>query len=481
MAYAPLGAKGLSKTEASDMAKLTAWWHFVRCLGSRVWDNFDLKLFQCVCALPQKVLSSTAFSANGQGVKGSPAQFLCEVLLTPSLLKECTKNENVVHAGTVRDQPPSGGTGILSKCVVELLDRNAQFIPGPEALWRLWSKVASTLQDHISQTNEVNQGDSLEYNFDCMYATLMLPVSHHLVMEGIVEGVNSEGEEPPVFAKKKPSESAAQLNVAAITSIDVVTVLVTHVTISSIIGHMLEKLAPPLAGLMTAATKKTSVKLHTPASLQKLDKLWLDVCTMIQSRYSGPYDSDLLAHLSPLLQATFLHPRRQIKNQAVLLWNATFSRSAPLTYPAELQPVLTKVKEKTQIMLPGWSNVDVAVIEETPFSQMSQPDSMAPEPVIPGMPSPTRIRGSFLRKDVSPSPKAAAVSPRRINPAEHRPFGGSARKKLSVDLMPEDDFVVITNTPKKRRVLTEHQKEVLKEKRVIPAMYNNLDARKTFH
>ncbi|KAK7453917.1 hypothetical protein BaRGS_00039608 [Batillaria attramentaria] len=544
-----------------------------------------------------KVLSSTAFSANGQGVKGSPAQFLCEVLLTPSLLKECTKNENfmtvlsmLVQCGT------SHPAGVLEFCqsVVELLDRNAQFIPGPEALWRLWSKVASTLQDHISQTNEVNQGDSLEYNFDCMYATLMLPVSHHLgaivpqpvsktlmktwsdlyrtfarlsamvanaeanivvetsshriletlqkenclkdgamleyvmsvchvivdtidfsslappqtfslglstspskwtrrrskpmgnlhsfvclvatVMEGIVEGVNSEGEEPPVFAKKKPSESAAQLNVAAITSIDVVTVLVTHVTISSIIGHMLEKLAPPLAGLMTAATKKTSVKLHTPASLQKLDKLWLDVCTMIQSRYSGPYDSDLLAHLSPLLQATFLHPRRQIKNQAVLLWNATFSRSAPLTYPAELQPVLTKVKEKTQIMLPGWSNVDVAVIEETPFSQMSQPDSMAPEPVIPGMPSPTRIRGSFLRKDVSPSPKAAAVSPRRINPAEHRPFGGSARKKLSVDLMPEDDFVVITNTPKKRRVLTEHQKEVLKEKRVIPAMYNNLDA-----
>lgn len=71
--------------------------------------------------------------------------------------------------------------------------------------------------------------------------------------------------------------------------------------------------------------------------LMQLEKLWADVCTMIQSRYSGPYDSDLLNHLSPLLQATFLHSRRQIKNQTVLLWNATFSRSAPLTYPDELQ------------------------------------------------------------------------------------------------------------------------------------------------
>ena len=36
------------------------------------------------------------------------------------------------------------------------------------------------------------------------------------------------------------------------------------------------------------------------------------------------------------------------------------------------RPVLSKVKVKTQLSLPGWINVDVAVIDETPVSQMSQ-------------------------------------------------------------------------------------------------------------
>ena len=30
------------------------------------------------------------------------------------------------------------------------------------------------------QTNEVNQGDSLEYNFDCLYTILLLPIAHRL-------------------------------------------------------------------------------------------------------------------------------------------------------------------------------------------------------------------------------------------------------------------------------------------------------------
>ena len=59
---------------------------------------------------------------------------------------------------------------------------------------------------------------------------------------------------------------------------------------------------------------------------------------MLQGRYKGPFDSELLGHTAPLLQATFLHSRRRIRTQAVLLWNATFGRhSAPLCYPADLQ------------------------------------------------------------------------------------------------------------------------------------------------
>ena len=36
------------------------------------------------------------------------------------------------------------------------------------------------------------------------------------------------------------------------------------------------------------------------------------------------------------------------------------------------RPVLTKVKEKSTIPLPGWISVPVSVVEETPVSQLSQ-------------------------------------------------------------------------------------------------------------
>ena len=44
-------------------------------------------------------------------------------------------------------------TGVLEfcQCVGDLLDRNAQFMSNAEVLWRLWSVVANTLQEHISK------------------------------------------------------------------------------------------------------------------------------------------------------------------------------------------------------------------------------------------------------------------------------------------------------------------------------------------
>ena len=59
------------------------------------------------------------------------------------------------------------------------------------------------------------------------------------------------------------------------------------------------------------------------------------------------------------------------------------------------------MKEKTPIVLPGWSSVDVSVIEETPVSQMSQAgESNAPVPNIVGMPSPLKGHGSFMNRYV---------------------------------------------------------------------------------
>ncbi|XP_076471841.1 uncharacterized protein LOC143301433 [Babylonia areolata] len=279
-------------------------------------------------------------------------------------------------------------------------------------------------------------------------------------------------------AKQKGKECSAQLGNCCSKIMDILSMLLMSVNVSSLISHMMEILAPSLAALFAAVPKKLQAKVCTPAFIQKLDRLWQEVCSTLCSQYKGQYDSDLLQQMTPLLHTAFLHPRRSIKNQTVQLWNATFGEgSAPLIYPTELQGIFVKLREKTQLSLPGWNAVDVSVIDETPISQMSQMDSQAPEPLLPGMPSPVRLRGSFLNKEVSPKPTTKPITPKRVQlRSENLKSASSARKRLPLDCLPQKDFVVITGTPNKRRVLTEHQKEVMKEKRALPAMYNNLEA-----
>ncbi|XP_067648705.1 telomere-associated protein RIF1-like [Haliotis asinina] len=545
-----------------------------------------MKLFAPVCSLPQKALASTAYNINsGKVVRGTPALFLCEVLLAPTLLKELASSENFISLfSTLINCGTSTVTGVLEFCqaVTNVLNEQASFITNPDALWRLWSILANTLQEHIVKTNEVNQGDSLEYNFDSLYTVLLFPVKNKLgtrlnqpisksllktwgelyrsfarlsalvttaeaniaceefcqkvlhcleeepskesaVVEFVAQmcqvvvdnvdfsslGSNSgfshgaslspskwikrknkpmenlqsfikllvhlledlaeltESGETTLTAKQKP----ANVTAGATFLVDVLSTLFTHITVSTIIARMLGQLATPTSWFFSASGRKTCSKLFNAAFMQKLEKLWLDISTCIQSRYTMPYDTEFLTCVSPLLKETLLHPRRQIKNQSLILWKATFSHAAPLIYPEDLKPVLMKVKDKTPIMLPGWVQTDTNVIEETPFSQYSQMDSFTPDARLPGLPSPHKLVGSFMHKAVSPNIKK---SPAKLPPPDVRPVG-TAKKKLSVNDFRDEDFVVIKTSPKKKRVLTEHQKEVMKERRTIPVMYNNLD------
>ena len=81
--------------------------------------------------------------------------------------------------------------------------------------------------------------------------------------------------------------------------------------------------------------------INTNIFPHQAERLWQDMSTSLQGRYSGPYDSDFLDKMTPLLEATFMHPRQKIKSQTMLLWNATFARGAPLAYPDILKWVTT--------------------------------------------------------------------------------------------------------------------------------------------
>ena len=103
------------------------------------------------------------------------------------------------------------------------------------------------------------------------------------------------------------------------------------------------------------------------------EKLWLDILTSFINTYRGPYESDLLATLTPLLVATLDHSRRSIKRQAVQFWAATFGKSLQLEYPDALKPILERIRRKVTIVLPGLATSST-VVGGTPAAavQMAQ-------------------------------------------------------------------------------------------------------------
>ncbi|EGW01411.1 Telomere-associated protein RIF1 [Cricetulus griseus] len=164
----------------------------------------------------------------------------------------------------------------------------------------------------------------------------------------------------------------------------------------------------------------------------KLEKLLGEIVACLQYNYSGAYDSELLGQLSPLLCIVFLHKNKQIRKQSALLWNATFAKATALVYPEELKPILRQAKQKTLLLLPGLENVEMMDESSVPYSDALKLESSSP-----------KLKSSKLLEEEKST-----------------------------------DFVFIPPEGKeaKARVLTEHQKEVLKTKRCdIPALYNNLD------
>ncbi|XP_077978726.1 uncharacterized protein LOC144434145 [Glandiceps talaboti] len=581
--------------------------------------SFTLKLMEVVSKVPQKVLSSPAYHVgNAEVMHGTPALYLIQLLFHHSLLETVNIERYFCVLELFVDCGLNNPTSVLrfTQSILEMLDKAAVAIDNKENMWRIWSIVVNVLLQHVIQSNEVNQGDSLDHDFSAMYLALTLPV-HRIFTYNISQGtlksllktwselyhtfarcaalvataeanlccedlcvrILSVTDEDTLMDMKvvdallhlcqamvdcidfspfsnqhspntkckyvspaKPSRkkyrplgnltlltqllckllsSLHQFSNSGTTSftgvltqtstststtsqswstavtcmISVLSTLFSHITMASMLFNMLQKLSQPMASLFEAAAKPQSMGgMFTSVLNHKLDKLWNDLLTAVESRYKKHYDSEFLAVLAPLLQATFLSPRRSFKNRTLLFWNATFGNAESLDYPNTFKPCLRKLKEKTPINLPNFDDSEVHTIEETPYSLGMDSEAsqvMGPPPVpiasiIPtfGQPSPKRMHGSFLKKTSgeTASPIRAAVSS-PISGSKNKqsflsPNSATARRKLplAIDEDRKLEFVRITPSPKKKRVLTEHQKEVLRSRRVVPAMYNDLDA-----
>ncbi|XP_047226741.1 telomere-associated protein RIF1 isoform X2 [Girardinichthys multiradiatus] len=251
--------------------------------------------------------------------------------------------------------------------------------------------------------------------------------------------------------------------------VSVVSALLTNLVLGNAITEALNALIQPLMLFYKpAATETTKFSIHLEG---KLEKLLCEVLGCLQSRSTLTYNNELLALLSPLLCVVFPHKNKHLRTVVTQFWNATFANTVSLEYPEEIRPVLSQVKQKTPIILPGFEAISVP----DEFSETCSSESSQLETKLSGMPiSSTGKRDSTLNKPELKDRRSTKTS----KPVSTKLDFGSPKPPRREVLEEEAsiDFVFIPPETKER-VLTEHQKEVKRTKRVdIPAMYNNLDA-----
>uniref|UniRef100_A0A671Z0D1 Replication timing regulatory factor 1 n=1 Tax=Sparus aurata TaxID=8175 RepID=A0A671Z0D1_SPAAU len=241
--------------------------------------------------------------------------------------------------------------------------------------------------------------------------------------------------------------------------------LFTNLALPNTIREALTSLIQPLTLLCKQASSEPPI--FPQHLLGKLEKLYSDVLGCLQTRSALAYDGELLVLLSPLLCVLFPHKNKQLRNSVTQFWNSTFANSTSLTYPDEIRPILSQVKQKTPIILPCFEVVSVP-------DELSGHESSQLETKLSGMPvSSVGKRDSLLGKSAELKDKSATKTskPTKLDFGSPKP---PRREVLEEEA--SIDFVFIPPETKER-VLTEHQKEVKRTKRVdIPAMYNNLDA-----
>ncbi|KAM5327825.1 telomere-associated protein RIF1 isoform 2-T4 [Glossophaga mutica] len=244
-----------------------------------------------------------------------------------------------------------------------------------------------------------------------------------------------------------------------------------HISLPSMIRKIFATLTRPLA-LFYKNSKLGEVPKVYSCMNNKLEKLLGEMITCLHVSYTGTYDSELLEHISPLLCIMFLHKNKQIRKQSAQFWNATFAKVTMLIYPEELKPVLREAKQKILLLLPGLESVDILEECSGPYSDATENSQLNMK--ISGM----EKKSSGKRDAFLTQPKG--TKEKMKSPANLKVESSSPKTKSEMPLEEEKsiEFVFIPPEGKeaKERILTEHQKEVLKTKRCdIPAMYNNLD------
>ncbi|NXW01229.1 RIF1 protein, partial [Fregetta grallaria] len=250
--------------------------------------------------------------------------------------------------------------------------------------------------------------------------------------------------------------------------------IISHVSLPSVIGTMFAMFSKPLA-VFYEKTKLADVSEVYSNLNNKLEKLLAEIILCLQSHCTGSYDSELLEQLSPLLCVVFQHKSKQIRNQCAQFWNATFAKTASLTYPEELKSVLSQAKKKIPLLLPGFESIEIAEEYSGPFSDVMENSQL--DAKISGMEvklgqkrDSVLAQTSELKNNVKD--KSSNV---QVPSAKVRCSDGCDRIKYILPLVINALHypILLLLGKKKKKSLTYHFWVCFRVG--IPAMYNNLD------
>uniref|UniRef100_A0A7M5VBR8 Telomere-associated protein Rif1 N-terminal domain-containing protein n=1 Tax=Clytia hemisphaerica TaxID=252671 RepID=A0A7M5VBR8_9CNID len=289
-----------------------------------------------------------------------------------------------------------------------------------------------------------------------------------------------------------------QVEITFIELLESVEYFFTKIESENIVTSSLHHFAPYLSQLFDPKMKSSS------KILMKGEKVITQVYKSLENINEMNYTNDTLSKLDILLSKTLATTRKSLRMRTATFWNHTFGKKTGLTYSEELKSVLTKYQAKLSLNVPG---MKAPVTQDITFSQLMDDTAQFPEDssqvstfMSPSKlktkpsthQSPVKIHGSFLSKhkkspsnklgspkDVlgnflaSGSTKSSPKSPFKNSPATTK----HVRRKLPIMREDSCDFVEIKDSPgtKKKRLLTEHQKEIMRERKELPAMYNTLD------
>lgn len=226
------------------------------------------------------------------------------------------------------------------------------------------------------------------------------------------------------------------------------------------------------------------IKKFGKAYEDQLERTTESMILCIESRCQEQCNAALLSTLNGFLVTLISHNKRFVRDRAQKMWQSTFAKTLkPDEIPVEICSILKKTLASTSSTSEDSQPLNVALYPAAIHtSVVSTPSTITPSSPSTNVNKPTTTNsplafGSFLKRNGATPTKAElkeGSSPWKFK----KPSSDSKVAKVQKSLEDESsqDFVKITPSKKsKKRVLTDHQKDVLTSRKDdIPALYSEL-------